>query len=66
MNEPVFFSDAEKERMRLEDAVSDRDATIAELRAEVDTLAKAWRKAEDENDELRAEVECLTDAKVRP
>ncbi len=34
-------------------------ATITELRAEVDTLAKAWRKAEDENDELRAEVERL-------
>ncbi len=36
-----------------------RDATIAELRAEVDTLAKSWRAAEDENDELRAEVERL-------
>ncbi len=36
------------------------DATITELRAQVDTLAKAWRKAEDENDELRAEVERLT------
>ncbi len=40
----------------LVELIKERDATIAELRAQVDTLAKSWRLAEDENDELRAEL----------
>ncbi len=45
--------------MMLGMTLSELHAEVLKLRAEVDTLAKAWRKAEDENDELRAEVERL-------